>query len=196
MTTSPTIVGDSAPTPPYALITSAQRKYGTIIPDITFEETANDSAVITKHPVQFGCPISDHAYKLPPTIQAKIAFSDVTKGQPGYAIGQYNALLSLQSDFMPFDVFTGKRAYQNMLIAGILQITDPRSENIVQLVIIFEFVRITNAQVIRVGGATGVNSTIPQATAPPVEAGNQQGLADGAPVPIFAQPLPVPIGLQ
>lgn len=187
--TNPNIIGDTTPVPPYALIMTSPRAIGTIIPDITLEEHLGDASVITKHPVQAGCPISDHAYALPPTIQMKIAFSDATKQQQGYAVTMYNNLLALKNAYSPFSVTTGKRQYSNMLISNIIQITDQRSANIVQLVVNMEYVRITDSQnqAAVYGGSTASNSSQPDLTTPAANAGALQGSQlNNATPPAFA----------
>jgi hypothetical protein len=135
------LIGDIAA--PYALIASRQRMIGTIMPDVVVEEAHNDQVVITKHPVEIGAAISDHAFKVPSTVQMKIGFSDSKAQSEGYVQEAYQELLALQIEREPFDVFTGKRAYENMLIESILVTTDVATEHALNAVVFLSEVLIT-----------------------------------------------------
>lgn len=114
----------------FALITTGQRQIGTLIPDVTVREVMRDELVITDHPVEKGASISDHAFIRPSEIEMQVGWSDSTGGYVGYARDVYEALLSLQKAREPFEVTTGKRSYQNMLISSLTVQTDEHSENI------------------------------------------------------------------
>ena len=157
MTTQPSLIGDQAA--PYALLQQKVSSFNGLFPNIVMEEIHHDTLVITKHPVMNGCPVSDHAYKVPPTVQMKIGYSDSSVGQVGYADAQYAALIALQSSLQPFDVYTSKRAYSNMLVANILVVTDKHSFNILNAVVTFEYVRIP-------GQATTTLTLAPTMTTP------------------------------
>jgi len=96
------------------------RSFGSIIPDVTIEETGEDTLEITQHPVQQGAAITDHAYKKPVTLKMTMGFSDVS----GDINETYKKLLALQEKREPIDVMTGKRSYKNMMIKSLSQTTD------------------------------------------------------------------------
>lgn len=131
---------------PYALIASRRRMIGTIMPDVVVEEVHNDQVVITKHPVEVGAAISDHAFKLPSTVQMKIGFSNSTAQSEGYVQEAYDALVDLQLEREPFDLFTGKRSYQNMLIESIMVTTNVETEYALNAVVSLSEVLITNTE--------------------------------------------------
>jgi hypothetical protein len=54
----------------------APRSIGTIIPDVTIEESHSDRLTVTQHPIANGSPVSDHAYKMPATITMRLGFSN------------------------------------------------------------------------------------------------------------------------
>jgi hypothetical protein len=56
----------------------APRMIGTIIPDVTIEESHSDRLTVTQHPIVDGSPISDHAFKLPATIVMRVGFSNAS----------------------------------------------------------------------------------------------------------------------
>lgn len=108
------------------------------------EEVLTDSLEITEHPVETGAAITDHAFKKPqevaltcgwsnsslleaprPTVAA--VFSNGSMTRADYVSGVYSLLLALQESRVPFDVFTTKRQYQNMLITGLSVTTDAKT---------------------------------------------------------------------
>lgn len=108
------------------------RSMGGISGYITISESATDKLTITKHPVQQGANISDHAYKEPSELTVSIMSSaSLTKTLDEI----YQEFLKLQNDRVPFEVVTGKRSYSNMLIASIGQTTDKLTENALALTI-------------------------------------------------------------
>jgi hypothetical protein len=137
------IIGDS--TGPFALVGSPQRSIGTIIPDIVTREVHNDETVITQHPVETGAPISDHAYLQPPVLEMHCRFSNSTAQSEGYVQLVYQEFLSLQAQLQPFNVTTGKRQYQNMMISGLQVTTDEFTEFVLDLVVHLRGVIITTA---------------------------------------------------
>lgn len=105
------------------------RNIGGFIASVVIDERAEDSLEITQHPVQIGAAITDHAYKKPSTVAINMLFDD--KGSP--LAETYQKLLKLQSDRIPFDVITGKRAYKNMLLKSLSNTTDAANENILSI---------------------------------------------------------------
>lgn len=159
---APNLIGDSAA--PYVLLQQTVDQIGTIFPDVVLEEICHDTLVITRHPVMNGCPVSDHAYKVPPTVQLKIGFSDSSHQEPGYVQKAYAALVSLQEALTPFDVFTSKRAYSNMLISNIMVVTDRHSMWVLNAIVTCEYLRIA-------GQAAVPLRLIPETTTPVSGAG-------------------------
>ncbi len=96
--------------------------------DVTEEEEHRDQLFITEHPVEVGAAISDHAYKRPAEVQMRIAWSNSSHADPNYAQSIYQTLLRLQADRVPFNLYTGKRVYFNMMLAMIFVRTDSTSE--------------------------------------------------------------------
>ncbi len=126
-----------------ALIQFTQRQFAGIVPDVVIEEIGNDQLRITDHPVEIGAAITDHAFKLPVELDMKCGFSDSTAGQVGYVRRIYDELVNLQADREPFTLYAGKRVYKNMLMAGLVQITDAKAENALQLTIRFREIILT-----------------------------------------------------
>jgi hypothetical protein len=129
----------------FALITHPNpRQIGTIIPDIVIEEIQHDQLQISEFPVESGAPIADHAYKRPPEIIMRCGFSNSTAQSEGYVQQVYLLFLELQAQLQPFNVTTGKRQYQNMLISSLLVTTDQESEYTLRVVVGLKMVIITS----------------------------------------------------
>lgn len=138
----------------YALIQPSARAIGMIFADVTVEENHRDEVIITQHPVEGGGVITDHAYKRPAEVEIRCGFSNSSAGYVGYVQEQYRALLALQLARQPFNVYTGKRRYRNMLIRGISVVTDPHSENILMATVALQEIIIVSTQTTG-GTATG-----------------------------------------
>lgn len=113
----------------------------------TIDEEHDDDLVITQHPVQQGATIADHAFKRPTRVTVRAGWSNSPNG--GGAIGLiqsasqafsqglggnfiqqvYNQLLALQSERIPFTIYTGKRIYKNMLMSSLVTRSDASNEN-------------------------------------------------------------------
>lgn len=145
MTMGLSLIGDMGGGSPYALISHGARSIGTIIPDVVVEELHHDLMMITQHPVETGATISDHAFKMPSTVQITGGFSNSTAQAVGYVQFVYQEFLALQASRVPFDVATGKRQYTNMLIADIGVTTDSKSEFALNFIAVLQEVILTGS---------------------------------------------------
>ncbi len=129
-----------------SILFGPNRSIAGMIPDVTIREQGLDELEITQHPVETGASITDHAYKRPATLALEYGWSnsslsllsiqDLLAGSlPTLSLGNqrvrqiYEQLLALQISRQPFQVVTGKRLYQNMLLRSIGIMTDPTTEN-------------------------------------------------------------------
>jgi len=118
----------------YVANNAAYRAINTIVAMVTIEEDHDDELVITEHPVEFGAAITDHSYKRPSEVRVRIGWSQsggVSRMGDFQVIDvktKYEELLALQNSRNPFNVWTGKKFYNNMLVAGIRVHTDARFE--------------------------------------------------------------------
>lgn len=116
----------------FALISTSSREFATLIPDVVMREVGRDVLAITSHPVERGAAISDHAFLQPLEVDMIMGWSDSIGGS-GYCREIYEELVALQQEREPFDVTTGKRNYQNMLLADISVQTDDKTENVLMV---------------------------------------------------------------
>jgi len=93
------------------------------------EEVSNDDLEITKHPIQLGASVTDHAFKQPVTVTLNVMFS--ADDAPLHET--YGKLLDLQAQRTPFGVVTGKRVLKNMLIKTLSQTTDAATETVLAI---------------------------------------------------------------
>lgn len=139
--------------PPYRSLTMSD---GTEIrAQVTVVEDGDDDLIITEHPVEQGAVIHDHAFKRPAELRMQLGWSGAFAYDQGVSVRQiYEQILSLQASRLPFTVFTGKRVYQNMLIASLRTHTDAQHEFDFLADIAFKEVILVNTSVITVSGAS------------------------------------------
>lgn len=111
------------------------RSIAGIIPNVVIDESHIDELTITNHPVEQGASITDHAFKQPAQVTVRYGFGVSGalvnfNGAGGDPQAVYQELLDIQSSRVPFDLITGKRSYQNMLIATLAVTTDAQTENV------------------------------------------------------------------
>lgn len=168
----------------YAYITAAGRSIGNIIPDVVVEEAHQDRLVITQHPVEGGGLISDHAYKMNPVVEIRAGFSDSSAGQAGYSRERYDALRQIQDAKQLISVYTGKRAYRNMLPAGIAIVTDEKTENSLIAILALEQLTLVSVQTTSADTATPAsdpaNQADPASTGSVANMGSVDGIGQGS----------------
>lgn len=132
------------------------RKIGLIVPSVVISEKHSDALEITEHPVEVGAAVSDHAYKRPSEVVMQVGFAgggslldfiDTTSFGIGAGLSPretYQELLDLQNSRAPFDVVTGKRLYNNMLIRAIEVTTERTTENVLSAALTLREVIITS----------------------------------------------------
>ena len=132
-----------------------------IIPDVIISELHSDSVNVTRHPVDTGANINDHAFKEPAELVVEFGWSDssallssaissalsfVSSGYPrGLTTTKelYERLVNIQERRELLTVSTGKRQYIDMIITGLKTTTTVDTETCL-------IVEMTLQQVIRV----------------------------------------------
>lgn len=123
---------------------SPRRGMAGIVADCVIEEAHSDRSEITSHPIEFGANVTDNVVDL----QAELGLTygwTMSSDQNVDAIATYGPnqqpplsnflrdiyqqLLTLKKSATPFDVYTGKRDYKNMLIEVITHTTELETEN-------------------------------------------------------------------
>jgi hypothetical protein len=93
---------------------------------VTIDEDHDDELTITEHPVETGAAITDHAFKRPAEVRLRVGWSNAYVGGDVKQI--YESILAVQNWRYPFRVLTGKRQYNNMLVASLRTHTDEKLE--------------------------------------------------------------------
>jgi hypothetical protein len=186
------------------ILLKPKRSIGIIVPDCTMEEVNHDELSITEHPIEYGTPITDHAFKLQREVSCRYGWDNsilpsmssligaVTGGPaPSFSLNKvldvYNSLLALQSTRQPFALFTGKQHYPSMLIKSLTCTTDARSENALIVQMVFREVIIVKTQSAQVNPVA--NQAAPQKTAAPATTGPTTAAA-----PLPTPPIPPGVG--
>lgn len=153
-----------------------RRSIGGIHAQVTISEEERDELQITEHPVEQGAPISDHAFKRPSEVRIKAGWSRGDLSATGSS-GMYGILLAWQAALNPFDVYTGKRTYHNMLIQSLTVTTDSHSEFVLMADLVLRQVIIVAVSTSKVSSLTSTNPTnqsSPESNASTTEKGDQQ----------------------
>jgi hypothetical protein len=171
---------------------------------VTLEEVSTDTLQVTEHPVEQGANINDHAFVQPSEVVIRCGWSNSSLSGLLSGIGQsvsalfggsafgsdyvssvYNQLLALQQSRIPFDVSTGKRTYQNMLMRSLALTTDPTSENALMCTVVCRQVIIVQTQATTLPPRD--SQATPQATGEVANMGTKQ-VATAYPAPGGWQP--------
>lgn len=181
-----------------SLLVKPRRGIGPFVAQVTIEEIHTDELEITDQPVEMGARISDHAFKRPAEVVIRCGWSDspsnsgVFDGLIGAVTGtiagvgaffggqdvtqsraMYEKLLALQATREPFEVYTGKRVYKNMLIKSLRVTTDKSSESSLMVTAVLRQIIIVTTRTLIVG-APPEDQASPAETAAPEDAGEQQ----------------------
>lgn len=137
----------------FNFFTSTRRSIGGLTGYITMVENATDKLTVTKHPVQQGAMITDHAYKEPCELNIQIiqgtAFDPIgllSGGSPKPLKEVYQDFLAIQNNRERVEVITGKRSYKDMILQSISQTTDKNTENVLSLNLSFIEIIIVSVQ--------------------------------------------------
>lgn len=179
-----------------SILVRPKRSIGAFVAQVTISESHKDELEITEHPVQQGASIADHAFKRPAEVTVVCAWSNspsysslvgglvgavaqtldgvqslVTGNSASQVRETYQKLLKLQSDRIPFDVYTGKRAYKNMLLRSLTVETEKETENVLMVTAVLRQVIIVSTQTVTVPSAAV--QADPASTAAPVDKGSK-----------------------
>lgn len=149
------------------------RSIGGIVMDVTVSEQHQDDMEITGHPVEKGAEVTDHAFMKPArvTIAGGQSDSGGTSTGDSRAVEAYEALLKLQDSREPFALVTGKRAYENMLIASLTVVTDRETEHVLSFRAELQEVLIATIQTVEVPRSRQRHAS---RTASPAKTGQKQ----------------------
>jgi hypothetical protein len=151
---------------------------GLIQAQVVVDEDHEDDLQITSHPVQAGVVVHDHAFKQPATVRCRLGWTNAWAYETDRSnvTALYQKILRLQATRVPFNVYTGKRLYENMLVASLRTHTDQKLEY--SLIADIEF-----REIVLVGTSVGSGVGNPEAQADPQSTMQQ---SDRGPVQVIA----------
>lgn len=186
-----------------AILVKPKRGIGPFSAQVTLREVHTDELEITDQPVEQGSQITDHSFMRPAELLIECAWSNSPQnsgffaGLAGAVTGTiegvnailtgnsldqvrdvYQKMLALQRSRQRFDVFTGKRVYQDMLIKSLITETDKETENLLKLTVQLRQIIIAQVQVVTIAAPVS-EQTFPQSTSPLIDKGVKQ-LQSGA----------------
>lgn len=207
LTSTPVFLRDSLDLSYYALDARAERYIAEPVGSITaqsiatetrplqaqvvVDEAGSDELMITEHPVQRGAVITDHAVRRPSEIRVRMGWSNAYLAETGDADVRaiYERILTLQAKRIPFTVYTGKRVYENMLVASLQVHTDARMEYTFLADIAFREVILVDTQVFTGGRSYDRTSlATPEKNQPTDQTGEKQGMPASIPDAQFNEP--------
>jgi hypothetical protein len=126
--------------------TNSQSSTTTYFFDAVLSADHYTELVITRHPVQSGASIVDHAYAEPARVVLEVGFSDVmdsfTSGQyasnSSKSVSAYQTFVRLQKGRLPITLTTHLQTYENMLIKSIRAADTNMTVQGAKMTIIFE----------------------------------------------------------
>lgn len=175
--------------------------FGDLRIDTTIEESYEDTLEVTEHPVEEGAAITDHSFKRPMQLVLRCGWSDSnplaainafnslfsggSAAGLNYVDGVYSELLALQESRTPFEVSTGLRLYDSMLITSLFVRRDQRTRFALRVEATLQQVIIVSTQTATI--PPQASQATPASTAEVVSGGAQQSTA-GSPAPGGALP--------
>lgn len=159
-------------TPSTLIIRYPRSLSGIALPNCVIEETTIDELQITEHPVEQNANITDHAFKRPISCTVRWAWGNTGQSET-YILDVYNQLLTLQASRQPVQLITGKRNFSNinMLIQGISNTTNEKSEYVLPLTIMFKQIILVSTSSTTVAPQSA--QSFPASTSPMQNAGVQ-----------------------
>lgn len=169
-----------------------------LYPQVVLRELGTDRLRITRHPVEVGTTITDHAFKEPASVEVRGAWARSSQPgllsglpapfntlssvvpvatDPSYLTNLYNSLLAIQANRALVTLVTGKRLYRNMMLESLSVDTDHETENVLNFTAVFEEMLFAITQVISVPSASVMKA--PSSNAATTNLGNT-ALTSGA----------------
>jgi hypothetical protein len=132
----------------------SRRSIGGFVANATLEEDHHDEIEISDHPVEQGGNITDNAYKRPASVTITVGYTNSSLaafGNPFYVQQVYAAFRDLQESLEPFEISTGKRIYDDMLIKRLSTKTDEKTANSMILIVECREIQIVSTETVSRG---------------------------------------------
>ncbi len=140
--------------------------------DAVLRADHSSDLAITRHPVQSGANVSDHAYMLPGRLALDIGMSDAMDrytadsytSDASKSVSAFKTLEDLQQKRMPLQVVTRLKTYNNMLIKSIRPVEDFKTRHALRAVVEFEQIIVGRIDRTTVSARPGITDTTERGT--------------------------------
>lgn len=181
-----------------AILVKPKRSIGSFVAHVTLREDHVDELVLTDQPVESGSQVTDHAYRLPSEVTIECAWSNsppssnilgslagavtgtiggISAILTGNSLDQvkatYQNLLTLQRARVPFDIYTGKRVYKNMLMRSLRVETEKETENALRVTVVCREIIFATVTTVSLAAPSDQQAD-PASTAPVSDKGTKQ----------------------
>jgi hypothetical protein len=157
-------------------------KIDSLVVDCTISESHEASVTVTKHPVEDGAKITDHARPEPVTLTIEGMVSNTpiasvfTTGGAIYSAGAqgpvqsaYKMLIDLHDNPRLIDIVTKLRTYHNMILTSLKIPRDAKTGDVIRFSANFQEIRTVQTQIITVVSAIPGGAKQVQAAKKPID---------------------------
>lgn len=155
-----------------------------IIPDVVITEEHDDEVTLTRHPVDRGAAIADHAYIQPATVTVIFAWSDSSRLINSVMNGSilkglmttrqvYEKMQEIMRARKLLKLSTGKRKYDNVIITKMSTTSSADTESSLILEITFEEVNLVSVAETTLAAVKQKDASL---TASPTNGGTRTGV--------------------
>lgn len=125
--------------------------YGNFVFDAVFSAEHSGSVSTTKHPVQYGASVTDHAINEPDEVMLSIGMSDAaTAAGTNHSVNAFQLLRQIKEKREPVTLVTRLATYANMLITSMSVPDDYTTMNALKASLIFTHIDIAVVTVVTV----------------------------------------------
>ena len=125
--------------------------YGNFVFDAVFSAEHTGTVTTTKHPVQYGASVTDHAINEPDEVMLSIGMSDAaTAAGTNHSVNAYQLLRQIKEKREPVTLVTRLATYANMLITSMSVPDDYTTMNALKANLIFTHIDIAVVTVVTV----------------------------------------------
>lgn len=129
------------------------RSIGGVFVDVVLSEEHTAEMEIADHPVEKGAKVSDHAWRNPYSVRLESVIDELR------AMAAYEQLLAVQETAEPFDLVTGLKVYNNMLIKNVQPTRDKEHSRVLYFTAECREVIIVDTEASPAGSASDPSST-------------------------------------
>lgn len=131
-----------------------QNSIGGLSFDAVLKVDHSSKITLTKHPVEGGADITDHAYMEPCELSLEIGMSDAESGRRGgggsRSVSAFQSLMKMQSRLKPVKVVTRLKTYSNMMISAIMSPDDFTTAHGLRATVLLEEIMTARTKTVKV----------------------------------------------